>query len=59
MAHHNINDLLSLYLRTAAAALIAVGAATNLDVDLGRALLSSLIAAAMPVFVHLLDSRGQ
>jgi hypothetical protein len=52
-------DLLSVYLQTGTAAIIAIGAATALDIDFGRALLAAAIAAVLPVLAHLVSSRGE
>lgn len=59
MPAHNPFDLVNTYLQTASAAIIAVGAATALDVDFGKALLASAIAALLPVIAHLLSTRGE
>ena len=59
MAHHDHRELISMYLKTVTTALIAVGAATGLDVEFGKALVASFVAALMPVLVHLIESRGE
>ena len=52
-------DMVSVYLQTAAAAIIAIGAATALDVDFGRALVASAIAASLPALVLLANAKGE
>ena len=59
MASHSVNDLVATYLQTATAALIAVGAATALNIDFGKALLASAIAATLPVLSHFVYSKGE
>jgi len=59
MASHSANDLVGTYLQTATAALIAVGAATALNIDFGKALLASAIAATLPVLAHFVHSKGE
>ena len=52
-------DMVRVYLQTATAAIIAIGAATALDVDFGRALLASAIAASLPALVLLANAKGE
>ena len=52
-------DMLSVYLQTATAAIIAIGAATALEVDFGRALLAAAIAASLPALVLLTNAKGE
>lgn len=59
MHHHDTRSLISMYLKSVTTALIAIGAATALDVDFGRALVASGIAAFAPVLAHLVESRGE
>jgi|LakMenEpi03Aug12_release.lakeMendotaPanAssembly.Ray.scaffolds.fasta_scaffold01399_13 hypothetical protein len=59
MQSHSAIDLLSVYLQTGAAAIIAIGAATALDIDFGRALLAAAIAALLPVLAHLVSPKGE
>lgn len=52
-------DLLSVYLQTGTAAIIAIGAATALEIDFGRALLAAAIAALLPVLAHFFNTKGE
>jgi hypothetical protein len=52
-------DMVTVYLQTTTAAIIAIGAATSLDVDFGKALLASAIAASLPVLARFANAKGE